>query len=97
METMLPTKRLKEICSNLGDKYCIRLFDGENVIYRDLHNGYDIEVSGLDNNRNTMSATIFVWDADKMHIVETIRNITSFEILSTTLEAISNKYLSLAQ
>ena len=44
-------KKVKEICAMLGDDYTIRVIDLENVIYKALENGFDFEISGLDNNK----------------------------------------------
>lgn len=88
-----PGKKIRETCERLGSPYCIKPFDLENVIYRDLKNGYDIEVSGLDNQKRTFNATIYVWQTEPSnHIVETISNIDSFDVLSNTLDEIINRY-----
>ena len=94
-ETKKPGKKILEICQKLGNAYCIKLFDLENVIYRDLRNGYDIEISGLDNQKKNFDATIYIWQTDPSnHIVETIRHIDSFEALEKTLENVITKYLN---
>jgi len=56
----LPTKALKDACTFLGEPYQLRVIDLENVIYRDLGEKYDIEVSGLDKNRKTIDCTVYV-------------------------------------
>lgn len=92
-ETKKPGKKIRETCEKLGSPYTIKPFDLENVIYRDLENGFDIEVSGLDNRKQNFDATIYVWQTNPSnHIVETIRHIESFYDLSTTLDKIVNKY-----
>lgn len=87
-----PTKRLKEICAKLGDNYSVRLFDLEQVIYRDFGNGYDVEVSGLNHNRNEYDAVIYVWRTEPNSICETIKNIHSFEAILSALNKIEAKY-----
>ncbi len=42
---MTPTSTQRKLCRSLGPDYEIKLFDLEYVIYRDFHNGFDIEVS----------------------------------------------------
>ncbi|MDE5860847.1 MAG: hypothetical protein K2H28_01485 [Ruminococcus sp.] len=60
MEIKAPTEGLKAICKKLGNQYSIRLFDLEQIIYRNFGNGYDVEVSGLNHNNKTFNATIYV-------------------------------------
>lgn len=92
IEIKEPTKGIKNICKQLGNEYCIRLFDFEQVIYRDFGNGYDVEVSGLNHNRKTFKATIYVWNAEKNHIVKTISNIDSIELLAEKLSEVTAEY-----
>lgn len=94
LETKLPGQKIKEICANLGDPYCVRLFDLRNVIYRDLGNGYDFEIAGLDNKEHSFNAVLYIWKTKYMqNIVETIENINSFEQLTGILEKKTNEYL----
>ena len=72
----------------------MRVIDCENVIYRDLGNGYDIEISGLDNNRKSVNATIYVWGTEPRAIVDTVKNVNSFEALVYILEGIASTYSS---
>lgn len=65
---MNPTKRLKTLCKELGAKYRIAVIDLEPVIYRDFHNGFDVEVSGLNHNSTKLKADIYIWK-DKAQIV----------------------------
>lgn len=95
MEIKAPTKGLKAICEKLGNQYSIRLFDLEQVIYRDFGNGYDVEVSGLNHNNEKFNATIYVWNKKKPVIIEKFKNINSFEMLENTLSEITAKYSAL--
>lgn len=92
MEIKAPTKGLKAICQKLGNQYSIRLFDLEQVIYRDFGNGYDVEVSGLNHNNKTFNATIYVWNTKITRVVEKFRDINSFEMLESTLAEITAEY-----
>lgn len=95
MEIASCGKRIKEIAKELGDKYCLKVIDCEWCVYRDLKNGYDIEVSGLNNRRKTMNATVYVWRTKEYcRIVDTAKNITSIEQLKQTLEEIEEWYKS---
>lgn len=91
-----PTKKLKEICKKLGSEYAVRLFDLEQVIYRDFGNGYDLEISGLNNNKKEFNATIFVWHSQESpSVVQKVKNIDSFESLVNVLSEIETKYSNL--
>lgn len=92
-----PGKKIRKICKALGDDYTIRVIDCENVIYRDLGNGYDFEVSGLDNRKTSFSATLYIWDNRKNVIVETISDIRFVEDLKSVLERAVAKYQSIAE
>lgn len=86
-----PTKGILELCARLGNEYSVCVIDCENVIYRDLHNGYDIEISGVDNNRKNMKAILYVWEQKRV-VVEMIEDINSFEKLQSVLEEAAFKY-----
>ena len=92
-----PTKKLKELCAQLGSAYSIKPIDNEQVIYRKINDNYEIEVSGLNNNRKTMDATIYIWQLKPgSQIIETVSKITSFESLKSGLTALVEKYQSLS-
>jgi hypothetical protein len=91
-----PTKKLKEICQSLGEPYIIKIIDIENVIYRNLNGIYDFEISGLNNQRQSFNATIYIWQlTGGTRVVETISDIKSLEDLTVILESIATKYLDL--
>lgn len=87
-----PQKKIKTICTALGNDYSIKVIDLEYVIYRDLGNGFDFEISGLDNSRKKFNATLYIWRNEGYRIVETISNIPSLEDLKYTLEKACEKY-----
>ncbi len=95
-EVRNPGKKIREICKVLGSDYSIRVFDFENVIYRDLGNGYDFEVSKLDNRKKAVEATLYIWDNRKNIVIETISDIHSVEELKTVLDKSTAKYQSIA-
>ena len=95
-EVRKPTKKLKDICNSLGEPYTIKIIDLENVIYRNLGNGFDFEVSGLNNNKKSFDATIYVWRLDGNRIVETISGIKSLVELKDCLGTTATKYLKLS-
>lgn len=91
-----PNKKIKDICTELGESYIIKVIDLENVIYRDLGNGFDLEISGLDNQKKSFNATLFIWETkSNVHVVETISDIKSLDELKNYLSSIVDKYLNL--
>lgn len=67
-----PSSKIKNLCFQLGCPYNIKIIDLENVIYRELNDNFDIEISGLDNNRKNIQADIHVWSKQYgLKIVET--------------------------
>ncbi len=95
-EIKKPGKKIREICKALGNDYSIKVFDFENVIYRDLGNGYDFEVSKLDNRKKSFDATLYIWNNKNNTIAEEIFNIQSVEELNATLDKYAEKYLSVS-
>ena len=91
-----PGKKIQDICKALGEEYSIGVIDYENVIYRDLDNGFDFEISGLDTGKKKMSATLYIWNTRIMQTVDTISDIHSLEELKTILEISAEKYHSLS-
>jgi len=57
-------KRMKKALEYLGEAYTTRTIDGEICIYRDLGNGFDIEISGIStcDGRRKVCNYICVWD-----------------------------------
>ena len=96
LDFKLPGQKIKDICTKLGEPYQVRLFDARNVIYRDLGNGYDFEIGGLDNKEADFNATLYIWHTNSysQKIVETIDNIKSFENLSSVLNEKAKYYLN---
>lgn len=90
------TKKIKDTCSFLGSEYTIKTLDLENVIYRNLGNGYDFEISGLDNKSSKFFATLYIWNIKNTNkIVETVDNINSLEALKHILDSKVAQYLHL--
>lgn len=55
-------KNIDRVLKILGSEYSISNIDHENVIYRKLVNGMEIEISGLDNyKKKKLRAFIFIW------------------------------------
>lgn len=79
----------------------MKRIDLENCIYRDLGNGYDIEISGLTKpmNRGTYCNFVCVWDIRNggdvyARSVEYVYDIKSLEHLKCVLDGLVEKYTS---
>lgn len=65
----MPKKtRLKIICEELGKPYRIKLIDWEKCIYRDLENGFDVEISGVYRSRPTSTVHAYLWRSEGAYI-----------------------------
>lgn len=90
-----PGAKIKKIQTLLGPEYSIQVIDFENVIYRKINENYDIEVSGLDNSRKSISCFVYVWDrsaSSGVKIVDEYQNINSLTALKSVLYKIIDKY-----
>ena len=74
-----PTKHMQELCKKLGKEYFIDVIDHEYVIYRDFHNGYDVEISGANTTSVWKTVTIYLWK-DKTHTVKMIEKVPQSNI-----------------
>lgn len=79
MKPQKPVAHIWKLCSELGSQYRVEIIDLEPVIYRDFHNGYDVEISGVNRNSGTARATIYLW-RDKRRIVKTLENVEQARI-----------------
>ena len=96
------TKKQRETLAYLGEPYRLQRIDLEDCIYRDLGNGYDIEVSGLRKpmKRGTYCNFVCVWDVSHgknqaARSVEYVRDIKSLEHLKLVLDDLVEKYTML--
>ena len=78
----------------LGDPYSVAVIDGEDVIYRNLGNGYDFEVSGVRSEKST--CILYVWSiSGPKEIVGIYGNIKGAQNLKDTLGYYAFKYQNL--
>lgn len=92
-EVKNPGKKIKSILGELGPNYEIKTIDAEQCIYRNLQNGFDIEVSGLNNQKQSFKADIYVWDCrNGSKIVDKVQNVLSLDELKERLEELSIKF-----
>ncbi|MBQ8491303.1 MAG: hypothetical protein IJ858_06645 [Acidaminococcaceae bacterium] len=86
-------KNIDRYLKELGPDYSIQVIDREQVIYHKINDNFDIEVSGLDNNRKAPSIVIFVWQLKPgKQIVETIKDVHTISHLADTLYELRQKY-----
>ncbi len=91
-----PTKKLIAIRSRLDYKFGIKKINNEFVIYKNLGNGYDIIVSGLDNYSRKFHAEIAVRLLyPTIRVVETSEDIGSIEQLNLLLIITVEKYINM--
>lgn len=85
---MAISRRLIVALDFLGSDYCIKVIDEEECVYRDLGNGYDIEVCGVRcRRRNNIS--IYVWQKEgALRIVESVFGIASLPELKSKLDCL---------
>ena len=80
------TEQVKQLEAALGNKYTLMQIDEDWCLYRDLGNGFDIEINLHGTRSIGMRATIHVWQVrDKLKIIETIRGIQDIDELRSTL------------
>ena len=88
-------KKLKEALDYLGEEYSIKIIDGGECIYRNLYNGFDIEVSGTCSRRKN-AICVFVWDVGPsgIQIVERVFDIATLIELEVILDELCEKWSS---
>ncbi|MDT8903250.1 hypothetical protein [Anaeroselena agilis] len=85
---MAISRRLIAALDFLGTDYCMRVIDGCECVYRDLGNGYDIEVCGFYCRRRN-NIDIHVWQTEgAIRIVESVFGIASLPELKSKLDCL---------
>ena len=87
-------KRMKKALDFLGEPYRVKTIDFEQCLYKDLNNGYDIEVSGVNRQRRGLICTfIQVWDMrGGARTVEKVEGVKTLSELKAVLDLLSEKY-----
>ena len=83
---------MSELCEKCGKGYTLKTIDLELCIYKNLGNGYDMEISLVGDRHK--SASIYVWWKNKLgdyEMVESQHDIPH-SLLPTTLESIERRY-----
>lgn len=87
------TKKMREALQLLGDGYSVKTIDLEPCIYRNLGNGYDIEVSGLNNQKK--GCIVYLWRTSPgLRIVyqQCIKNLSDLMPMMERMVNISKTY-----
>ena len=74
------------LCKSLGSEYKIMYIDGERCIYRDFHNGFDVEISGTHTTRDSKTANIYLWYMPEKMTVKRVGNVKQSDIEKTVDE-----------
>lgn len=92
-----PKELIKQVAVAVGEDYTLMLIDDEWCLYRDLRNGYDIEVNLSGTKKLTLNATVYVWQVrDQLKVIEKIEGISNIEELRRILRRVVNKTNRLA-
>ena len=88
---------IKKVVDALGEQYTLMRIDEDWCLYRDLGNGYDIEVNLSGTKKIAICATVYVWQVrDQLKVIETIEGISNIEDLRRILRGVVNKTNRLA-
>ena len=92
-----PNKQIKLIADALGEKYSLVYIDLKWCIYRDLLNGFDIEIANHRIKGKPINLTVYVWQVrDQLKVIEIIEGISNIEDLRHILRGVVNKTNRLA-
>lgn len=68
------------LCKSLGPDYKIMYIDGERCIYRDFHNGFDVEICDTHTTSNRKTATIYLWYMPEKMTVKRVSGVKQSDI-----------------
>ena len=92
-----PSRQIQMIAHELGEKYSLVYIDLNWCIYRDLFNGFDIEIANHRIKGKPINLTVYMWQVrDQLKVIETIEGISCIEDLRRTLRGVVNKTNRLA-
>ena len=92
-----PSRQMQMIVDALGEKYSLVYIDLKWCIYRDLLNGFDIEVANHRVKGKPINLTVYVWQVrDYLKVIERIDGIESIGDLRRILRCVINKTNKLA-
>ena len=86
------TGLIEEVAAMLGDQYTLTLIDDSWCLYRDLGNGYDVEINMSKTRKYALNVTVYVWQVrDKLEVIERIDDIRGMQELKNILRYVVNK------
>lgn len=99
MTDIKSTDTFNKTLRSIGPEYTPKVIDGELCGYRKLNDYYDIEISGMNNNRiKNQNFSVYLWSIKPSYeIVEKFFQIKSIEELKKILSQIQEKYQNLHQ
>ena len=91
------TDQMRQLEAALGYKYTLMLIDEDWCLYRDLGNGYDIEINLKGTRRAALNATVHVWQVrDQLKVIRSVEGINDVETLRRILGCVINQTNRLA-
>ena len=82
----------------LGYKYTLMYIDEDWCLYRNLGNGYDIEINLKGTRRASLNATVHVWQVrDQLKVIRSVEGISDTETLRRVLRCVVNQTNRLAR
>ncbi len=82
-------KSIEKVAAILGSQYTLILIDEEWCLYRDLGNGYDIEINLTGTRGKVVNASIRVWQVrGKLKVTEVIDDISQIDSLQRILKGV---------
>ena len=92
-----PSRQMQMIADALGEKYSLVYIDLKWCIYRDLFNGFDIEIANHRVKGKPINLTVYVWQVrDHLKVIERIDGIESIRDLRRILRCVVSKTNKLA-
>ena len=86
------TEQIKQLEAELGYKYTLMLIDEDWCLYRDLGNGYDIEINLKGTRKNTLNVAVHVWQVrDQLKVIRSVEGINDVETLRRILRCMINQ------
>ena len=92
------TEKMKQLEATLGCQYTLMFIDEDWCLYRDLGNGYDIEINLKGTRKASLNATVYVWQVrDQLKVIQSIEGIENVGDLRSILRGVVNQTNRLAR
>lgn len=91
--TIKPTKTFQETLKYLGKDFSPKVIDGELCGYIKINDCYDIEISGMNNNRvKNPNFTIYIWNIKNGMYIKEQKTVHSLPELKSSLASLIKQY-----